>query len=235
MAGNTTCSGGASGASPFPVDGSVRSSDARRRAGDARDQRSAGRARIALAAGHDECEKFVAFALTEPNDGSDVVRFETRARRDWRVLSGAKRWIGVSPIGDLILIWTRGEDGRGDVGASSSTARMKRFDPAIKPWAITGKRATLALHQADGLIEELRGPLEHCVARHPADMEAVDTWEWLIARSSEEDCVPIIFGGAPIQASCLPPARCVLERKRRETSCMQPYANTKWAQVRSGI
>ena len=40
------------------------------------------------------CEKLVAFALTEANDGSDVVRFETRARLDWRVVNGAKRWMG---------------------------------------------------------------------------------------------------------------------------------------------
>jgi alkylation response protein AidB-like acyl-CoA dehydrogenase len=32
------------------------------------------------------------------------VRFETRARLDWRGLNGAKRWIGLSPIADLILI-----------------------------------------------------------------------------------------------------------------------------------
>ena len=48
------------------------------------------------------CEKLVAFALTEPNDESDVVRFETRARLDWRVLNGAKRSIGISPIADRL-------------------------------------------------------------------------------------------------------------------------------------
>src|SRR5688500_4923274 len=41
-------------------------------------------------------DKIGAFALTEPDHGSDVVRMDTRARRDrdsW-VLDGAKRWIG---------------------------------------------------------------------------------------------------------------------------------------------
>jgi glutaryl-CoA dehydrogenase len=42
------------------------------------------------------CEVLGAFALTEPQHGSDVVALETRARRDgdeW-VLDGQKRWIG---------------------------------------------------------------------------------------------------------------------------------------------
>jgi alkylation response protein AidB-like acyl-CoA dehydrogenase len=40
------------------------------------------------------CEKLVAFALTEPNDESDVLRFQTPARLGWRVLNGAKRSMG---------------------------------------------------------------------------------------------------------------------------------------------
>jgi glutaryl-CoA dehydrogenase len=64
------------------------------------------------------CEKLGAFALTEPDHGSDVVRLETRARRDgdYWVLNGAKRWIGNGTIADLVLVWARDEDGHGDVG-----------------------------------------------------------------------------------------------------------------------
>jgi hypothetical protein len=40
------------------------------------------------------CEKLVPFALTEPDDESDVVRFETRARLDWRARNGAERSMG---------------------------------------------------------------------------------------------------------------------------------------------
>ena len=47
-------------------------------------------------------DRFVAFALTEPNDESDVVRFETRARLDRRVPNGTKRSIGISPIADRL-------------------------------------------------------------------------------------------------------------------------------------
>src|SRR2546423_4761224 len=53
-----------------------------------------------------------AFALTEPEHGSDAVMLETRARRDggdW-VLDGRKRWIGNGPIADAVLVWARRED-----------------------------------------------------------------------------------------------------------------------------
>ncbi|MCA9971513.1 MAG: acyl-CoA dehydrogenase family protein, partial [Anaerolineales bacterium] len=46
-----------------------------------------------------------AFALTEPERGSDAAHVLTTARRDgddW-VLNGRKRWIGNAPIADLII------------------------------------------------------------------------------------------------------------------------------------
>jgi glutaryl-CoA dehydrogenase len=63
-----------------------------------------------------------AFALTEPNHGSDVAGgMETRARRissttgrpddggDTWVLNGAKRWIGNGTFCDYMLVWARDE------------------------------------------------------------------------------------------------------------------------------
>ena len=56
-----------------------------------------------------------AFALTEPEHGSDSVALETSARRDgdsW-VLDGAKRWIGNGSIADVVVVWARSdEDGQ---------------------------------------------------------------------------------------------------------------------------
>ena len=62
-------------------------------------------------------EAIGAFALTEPEHGSDAVMLETRARRDggdW-VLDGRKRWIGNGSIADAVLVWARREDD-GEVG-----------------------------------------------------------------------------------------------------------------------
>jgi glutaryl-CoA dehydrogenase len=50
-----------------------------------------------------------AFALTEPNAGSDIRAIATKATRqgdDW-LLSGHKSWITNGPRADLILIWAR--------------------------------------------------------------------------------------------------------------------------------
>ena len=55
-----------------------------------------------------------AFALTEPQHGSDVVQMETRARRDgdhW-VLDGEKKWIGLGHLADVVVVWARDDDGR---------------------------------------------------------------------------------------------------------------------------
>ncbi len=59
-------------------------------------------------------EKLGAFALTEPDHGSDSVALETSARRqgDGFVINGAKRWIGNGSVADVIVVWARGEDGQ---------------------------------------------------------------------------------------------------------------------------
>jgi hypothetical protein len=84
------------------------------------------------------------------------------------------------------LIWAHGDDARGDVGGFSLDRELERFD---RPSAWGDQRpnvATLA-KQADGfLIEELRVPREHHIARHLADMEAVYTWEWLSTKRSTQ-------------------------------------------------
>ena len=57
-------------------------------------------------------EKIGAFALTEPDHGSDSIALATTARRDgdhW-VLDGSKRWIGNGTIADLVVVWARDTD-----------------------------------------------------------------------------------------------------------------------------
>jgi len=103
-------------------------------------------------------EKTGAFALTEPDHGSDSVALETSARRDgdqW-VLSGHKRWIGNGHIADVIVLFARNtEDGnvnafvveKGDDG---------RYPAGYSPTVITGKVGKRAILQADIVIEEMR-------------------------------------------------------------------------------
>jgi glutaryl-CoA dehydrogenase len=58
-----------------------------------------------------------AFALTEPTAGSDPASMTTSARRDgggedagW-ILDGAKRWIGLASVADVLVVWAKTDDG----------------------------------------------------------------------------------------------------------------------------
>ncbi len=55
-------------------------------------------------------EKIGAFALTEPEHGSDSIALESTARRDGDeyILDGRKRWIGNGTIADVVVVWARG-------------------------------------------------------------------------------------------------------------------------------
>jgi glutaryl-CoA dehydrogenase len=108
------------------------------------------------------CATLSAFALTEPEHGSDVVRMETTARRDgdsW-VLNGAKRWIGLGTIADLVLVWARDEH-TGGVGCFV----VERRDPAqaagYQASAMHGKSAMRAMVNADLRLADLRVPVEN--------------------------------------------------------------------------
>lgn len=59
-------------------------------------------------------EELGAFALTEPTHGSDSVSLETRARTeaDGYVIDGHKKWIGSGSVGQIAVVWARGDDGQ---------------------------------------------------------------------------------------------------------------------------
>lgn len=59
-------------------------------------------------------EELGAFALTEPTHGSDSVSLETRAESDGDdyVIHGHKKWIGSGSVGDISVVWARGDDGK---------------------------------------------------------------------------------------------------------------------------
>jgi glutaryl-CoA dehydrogenase len=108
-------------------------------------------------------EKVGAFALTEPDHGSDVVRLGTRARRDgdrW-VIDGAKRWIGNGVTGDLVLVWARDEDG--NVGGFM-VDRRDSDAAGFEASRIERKTSNRGLWQADIRLNGVRVPLENRLA-----------------------------------------------------------------------
>ena len=100
-------------------------------------------------------EKIGAFALTEPNHGSDSVALETSARRDgdeW-IINGAKRWIGNGSIADVVVVWAR------DTGDGQVKGFLVENDtPGFSAETIKGKGAVRAVWQATIALEDVRVP-----------------------------------------------------------------------------
>jgi glutaryl-CoA dehydrogenase len=103
-----------------------------------------------------ELNEIGAFALTEPDHGSDAVRLETSARRDGDhyILDGAKRWIGNASIADVTIVWARDEDGH--VGGFL----VEKETPGFHTLVMTGKTALRAVWQADVELHSVRVPAE---------------------------------------------------------------------------
>ena len=101
-------------------------------------------------------EKIGAFALTEPNGGSDVARgLRTTARREgdeW-VLDGAKRWIGNATFADRVVVWAR------DIADDSVKGFVvERGTPGFTATKMEGKLALRIVQNADIVLEGCRVP-----------------------------------------------------------------------------
>jgi glutaryl-CoA dehydrogenase len=100
-------------------------------------------------------ERIGAFALTEPNHGSDSIALETTARRDgdeW-VLDGEKRWIGNGTIADVVVVWAR----------DTADQKVKGFlvekgTPGYEASVIEGKMSLRSVWNADIHLRDCRVP-----------------------------------------------------------------------------
>ena len=100
-------------------------------------------------------EKLGAFALTEPDHGSDSVALATTAHRDgdeW-VINGEKKWIGNGSVGDVTVVWAR--DDAGDVRGFL----VEQSLPGYSGVTMTGKGSLRAIHQARITLTDVRVPL----------------------------------------------------------------------------
>jgi glutaryl-CoA dehydrogenase len=98
-------------------------------------------------------EKIGAFALTEPDHGSDSVSLETTARRngDSWLLNGRKKWIGNGSIADVVVVWAR----------DTADSRVKGFlvekgTPGYRAQVIERKASLRAVWQAEIALEDVR-------------------------------------------------------------------------------
>ncbi|BCW80232.1 acyl-CoA dehydrogenase family protein [Pseudarthrobacter sp902506025] len=104
--------------------------------------------------------KIGAFALTEPEHGSDSVALETSARRDGDsyIINGRKRWIGNASMADVVIIFARDE-----ADAKVKAFVMERngdgsFPDGYSTEVITGKIGKRAILQPDITLDNLRIP-----------------------------------------------------------------------------
>jgi glutaryl-CoA dehydrogenase len=103
-------------------------------------------------------ERIGAFALTEPDHGSDSVALETTARRDGDgfVIDGVKRWIGNATIAAVVVVWARCEDD-GQVKGFLVETPTPGYDATV----IEGKGAARSIWQADIHLDGVRVPAEN--------------------------------------------------------------------------
>jgi glutaryl-CoA dehydrogenase len=98
-------------------------------------------------------EKIGAFALTEPEHGSDSVALETTAERngsEW-VLNGRKRWIGNAVWCDVIVVYAR-DTQDGQVKAFV----VEKDNPGYAASKITGKVSLRMVQNADITLTDCR-------------------------------------------------------------------------------
>lgn len=107
-------------------------------------------------------DRLGAFALTEPERGSDAAHVQTTARRvgSQYVLNGKKRWIGNGTIADLIVVWARDESGRFGGFVLEDPGKL----PGFTATAMGGKIAKRAVHQAEITLEDVHLPAANRLA-----------------------------------------------------------------------
>ncbi|WP_449283724.1 acyl-CoA dehydrogenase family protein [Leucobacter sp.] len=109
-----------------------------------------------------------AFALTEPTHGSDSVSLETRAESDGDgyVLTGHKKWIGSGSVGQIAVVWARGDDGQ------VQGFLVPQDAPGYLATTIEGKVSLRAIWQASIEFDGVRLPAD---ARMPGANSFKDT------------------------------------------------------------
>jgi len=103
-----------------------------------------------------------AFALTEPDHGSDSVSLETTARREggeW-VLDGAKKWIGNGASGGITFVWARVDDADAPEHGAVRCFLVEQDAAGYTGAVIGGKASLRGIHQALITLDGVRVPLD---------------------------------------------------------------------------
>lgn len=144
-------------------------------------------------------ELLAAFALSEPDVGSDAASIETRARRaDGEggdlVLDGRKRWITCGRIADLFLVIARLDD--------RPVALLVDADsPGLERTPIRGMSGTGASHLAELAFTGCRVPAERMIGRPGFGFSAI------AGTALDHGRYSVAWGSVGIAQACLDASR----------------------------
>jgi len=107
-------------------------------------------------------EKLAAFALTEPQAGSDAARIRTRAVRDgnYFVLNGSKIWITNGSIADIFSVFAVTDPALGARGGVTAFIVEKSF-PGFRVGTVDEKMGIRGSATAELIFEDCRVPAEN--------------------------------------------------------------------------
>lgn len=108
-------------------------------------------------------EKQGAFALTEPNSGSDVSRLETTAVKDGNsyIVNGTKIFISNGNVADYVIVFAATDKSLGHRGLSAFI--IEKGIPGFSVGSIYHKLGIRGAHTAELLFDDCRVPAENLV------------------------------------------------------------------------
>lgn len=108
-------------------------------------------------------EMLGAFALTEPNAGSDAAHIQTTARREGEeyVLNGAKLWVSNGPMADLYTVFAVTDPERGTKGVSAFV--VERSYPGVTVGKVDEKMGLRGSKTSELFFAECRVPVANLI------------------------------------------------------------------------
>lgn len=108
-------------------------------------------------------EKLGAFALTEPNAGSDAAHIQTTARREGEeyVLNGSKLWVSNGPLADLYAVFAVTDRSLGAKGVSAFV--VERDTPGLSIGRVDEKMGLHGSKTSEVFFQECHVPVANMI------------------------------------------------------------------------
>lgn len=108
-------------------------------------------------------EMLGAFALTEPNAGSDAAHIQTTARRegDEFIINGSKLWVSNGPMADLYTVFAVTDKSRGAKGVSAFV--IERGTPGVTVGKVDEKMGLRGSRTSELFFQDCRVPADNMI------------------------------------------------------------------------